>query len=56
MRKNRPLKSSYVAPCGLTAPNLVDSNVEYHANSLEPRHEKTGFLHIRKQRRRSFSR
>ena len=26
------------------------------ANLIEPRHEKTGFLHMRKQRRRSASR
>ena len=31
-------------------------NTHSHMNTNEPRHEKTGFLHMRKQRRRSASR
>ena len=42
-------------PCGF--PTKLDINQPAHSQRLtEPRCEKTGFLHMRKQRRRSASR
>ena len=45
---------NFVVHCDFVV--LVHCNFVVHIHLFEPRHEKTGFLHMRKQRRRSASR
>ena len=49
-------KAFIISEQGVTSLSELQSPVSDFVLSFEPRHEKTGFLHMRKQRRRSASR